>query len=457
MTNKSLEENGKNQEVILMKNKKKFMAGILVLLLALSMMLLSACHGSKSDASSDSKESQDGSEIDRDKESDQDDNSGEETSDKNAEAYGEAETDLTWEEKLEADCKEKARELLDSMNLEEKIYQMFIVTPEAMQGIDVTGDQARFVTVTDGDTEEGCQMHPVGGLIYFSENMIDPEQVKELTETIQSYSQIPLFISTDEEGGPVARLMDQLGTSRLDAMFTYKEKGPETAKKNAKIIAADMKELGFNLDFAPVADVWSNPENTVIATRAYSDDYEEAATLVAGAVEGFQEENMLCTLKHFPGHGDTSEDSHTGNAYVTKTLDEIRGQELKTFQAGIHAGADLIMVGHMITSKIDPEGPASLSKTIVTDLLKDELGYQGLVITDALNMGAIANIYSSGEAAVMAVQAGVDILLMPYNLENAADALMEAVQDGDISKERIDESVEKILLAKCRCGIINME
>ena len=214
-----------------------------------------------------------------------------------------------------------------------------------------------------------------------------------------------------------------------------------------------MAACGFNMDFAPVADVWSNPKNKVIGSRAYSDDFQQAAELVAAAVEGFHEGGIACTLKHFPGHGDTSTDTHYGSAYVHKTLDELRQEELLPFQAGIDAGADAVMMGHLIVDQVD-EQPALFSYAIVTELLREEMGFDGVVITDSLQMQAMTDYYGSDEIAVRAVQAGVDILLCPMNLDKAINALTQAVEDGEISEERLDESVLRILRLKQRCGLL---
>lgn len=338
-------------------------------------------------------------------------------------------------------------DILAEMTLEEKIYQMFIVSPEQITGVNT-------VTAAGETTKLALQTYPVGGVMYSKPNMISQEQIKEVIDNSQSYSDINLFIAVDEEGGTVNRLMDTLGTTRIDSMYTYKNKGTKTARENARTIAKDMKSLGFNLDFAPVADVWTNPQNTVIGERAYSDDFKEAAELVNAAVEGFHEGGVLCTLKHFPGHGDTAEDTHTSTAYVTKSIENMKGEEFLPFEAGMDAGAELVMVGHMIVESVDDSVPASLSEKIVTKILREELGFDGLIITDALNMAAISEQYPSGQAAVMAVKAGNDLLLEPENLTESVNGIMEAVTEGDISEERINESVLRILQTKYDTGIL---
>lgn len=336
--------------------------------------------------------------------------------------------------------------LLAEMSLEEKVYQMFIVYPSAITGV-------RKVTAAGEKTRQGLEKYPVGGLLYDKSNMVSKEQVREMLENTQAYASIPLILTCDEEGGRVSRLMSTVGTTRIGPMFDYREDGASVAKENAMILAGDLTALGFNMDLAPVADVWSNPENTVIGDRAYSDDFQQAAELIAAAVAGFQEGGVACTLKHFPGHGDTSADSHYGSVYVYKTLDELRAQELLPFQAGIDAGADAVMMGHLIIADVEEE-PALFSYRLVTELLREEMGFQGVIITDGLQMKAMTDYYDSGEIAVKAVQAGVDMLLCPQDLETAAEALIRAVESGEIPEERLEESVRRILTLKKERGIL---
>jgi len=334
---------------------------------------------------------------------------------------------------------EEVQKLVSKMSLSEKIYQMFLVSPEAVTKVSK-------VTAAGPATQKALQKYPVGGFLYSKSNLVSQEQTRTMLENVQEYANLPLLLACDEEGGRVSRL-SAIGVTKLEAMYTYRQQGRAKAVENAEILANDLKSCGFNTDFAPVADVWSNSVNTVIGNRAYSDDFQEAADLVAGAVEGFHTGRIACTLKHFPGHGDTAEDSHEGPAYVTKTLAELRTQELLPFRSGIQAGADLVMVGHLIVSDVDEE-PALFSKKLVTDLLREEMGFEGVILTDSLQMDAIADFYESGETALRAVQAGVDMLLCPENLDEAAQALLEAVETGELSEERINASVTRILTLK---------
>lgn len=335
---------------------------------------------------------------------------------------------------------------LADMSLRDKVCQMMFVRPESITGIDV-------VTAAGDTTKSALEQYPVGGIVYFAQNMESKDQVKEMIDNSQSYSKVGLFISTDEEGGMVNRLMNTVGTTYIDSMYNYKDEGTQKAHDNAYTIASDMAALGFNMDFAPVADVWSNPDNTVIGERAYSDDYSQAAELVGSAVKGFENGGVMCTLKHFPGHGDTAEDSHYSSAYVRRTKEEIMADEMQPFTAGIDAGAEFVMVGHLIVPDID-ELPATLSYKITTEMLRNEMHFEGIAITDSLAMSSIADNYGVGESAVMSIKAGIDMLLDPTDIDTAIDAVVQAVESGDITEDRIDDSVRKILALKEKHGLL---
>ena len=336
---------------------------------------------------------------------------------------------------------------LADMSLRDKVCQMMFVRPESITGIDV-------VTAAGDTTKSALEQYPVGGIVYFAQNMESKDQVKEMIDNSQSYSKVGLFISTDEEGGMVNRLMNTVGTTYIDSMYNYKDEGIQKAHDNAYTIASDMAALGFNMDFAPVADVWSNPDNTVIGERAYSDDYSQAAELVGSAVKGFEDGDIMCTLKHFPGHGDTAEDSHYSSAYVKRTKDEIMADEMQPFTAGIDAGAEFVMVGHLIVPDID-ELPATLSYKITTEMLRNEMHFEGIAITDSLAMSSIADNYGVGESAVMSIKAGIDMLLDPTDIDTAIDAVVQVVESGDITEDRIDESVRRILTLKEKQGLLS--
>ena len=337
-------------------------------------------------------------------------------------------------------------ETLAGMTLHEKVCQMMFVTPEELTGEDG-------VTVAGDATRQALENYPVGGIVYFAKNLESQDQVKEMIDNSQKYSSIGLFVATDEEGGVVNRLMDTVGTTYIGSMYYYKDDGDETAYENAYTIANDMLALGFNLDFAPVADVWSNPDNTVIGERAYSDDYAQAAELVGNAVKGFNDGGVMCTLKHFPGHGDTAEDSHYSSAYVHRTKEEIMADEMQPFRSGIEAGAEFVMVGHLIVPDID-EVPATLSYKIATGILREELKFEGVAITDSFEMESIADNYSVDDAVVMSVKAGMDMILQPKDMASAVNSIEQAVADGELSEDRIDESVRRILTLKESRGLL---
>lgn len=343
--------------------------------------------------------------------------------------------------------------LVERMTLEQKICQLLIVDPETLTGFGL-------VTQTGDATKAALDKYPVGGIIYFTQNLQTVDQAQEMLEGINDHEQktggIPLFLAIDEEGGVVARCADALGTTTFLPMYEYREQGTNVARSNARTIAEDLAGVGFNLDFAPVADTLSNPENEIIGTRAYSDDFDEAAELVAAAVEGFHEGGVACSVKHFPGHGNTLADSHLGAVYSDDDLENLRAEELVPFAAGIDAGADMVMVGHITMTAIDPDVPATLSPAVVTDLLRNEMGYDGVVITDAMNMGAMADKYAAGESSVMALQAGVDLVLMPTSIDETIEAVEQAISRGSLTEERIDQSVRRVLALKADRGLLGV-
>lgn len=339
-------------------------------------------------------------------------------------------------------------EKLSQMTTEEKTAQMFIVLPEALLGIDA-------VTAAGEMTQVAINELPVGGLIFMEQNLESPAQVQEMMKNLQVYSMdrtgLPLFTCVDEEGGSVARIsgrfenvpyigdMCEIGASR-DA---------NAALEAGRKMGTDLAELGFNVDFAPDADVLSNPDNEIVRYRSFGDDPRLVSEMALKLLDGLKESGVFGCLKHYPGHGATVGDTHEGYAYTDKTLEELRQCELVPFTDGVARGVDFIMAGHISVPQIQGDNtPASLSKVMLTDILRDELGYDGLVVTDALNMGAVAEIYSSGEAAVQAVLAGNDLILMPEDFTEAYNAVLSAVKDGTIPESRLDESVRRIIKVK---------
>ena len=342
-----------------------------------------------------------------------------------------------------------ARNILNSMTTEEKAAQIFFVTPEAITGVQT-------VTAAGDATKAALEKYPVGGLVYFSANLISPEQTRTMLANTWAYSQevmkVPVYLGVDEEGGTVARVASNpaFSVTQYQGMRAIGDTGdPSQAYQAAQTISSYLKDLGFNMDFAPDADVITNPENKVIGNRSFGTDPQLVGDMVSAAVKGFRDQAMASCIKHFPGHGGTKGDTHEGYAYTDRTVEQMESAELLPFRSGIEAGVEFIMASH-ISAPNTPAGdtPASLSSYILTDLLREQMGYQGLVITDAMNMGAISQQYSSAQAAVQAFQAGADMILMPENFTEAYNGILQAVQSGQITQERLDTSVLRILETK---------
>lgn len=339
---------------------------------------------------------------------------------------------------------EPAARLLAEMTLREKICQLLVVQPQALTG-------TKTVTAVDDALLEALGEYPVGGFLLTGEHIKTADQLAAFTRDLERA--VPgAILSVDEEGGRVGRLMNSVGTTKLKSMYSYKDDGTKTAYKNAWILAQDLGSFGFNTDLAPVADVWTVKGNSVIGDRAYSDDYDEAAELIASAVRGFRDGGTLCCLKHFPGHGSTTTDSHEEAAFVKKDLEALKKEDLKPFVSGIEAGADMVMVGHITVPEIDDQ-PASMSRKLTTDLLRKELGFEGVIITDGLQMKAAGEI-PDGEKALRCLKAGADLLLEIADVDGTVTALEQAVADGKLTEARIDESVLRVLRLKLEHGLL---
>ena len=356
----------------------------------------------------------------------------------------ETESELSEEQKTE----ELIEEYLSNMPLEDKVSQLFFVQPEALTGVD-TAVQASDMT------KEALQEYAVGGIVMFSKNIQDRDQICAMLANLQAYSKYPLFLGVDEEGGSLVARVANSGTISVPTFPNMMEIGntgnPEEAYEVGRTIGTYLKDLGFNLDFAPIADVLVNPENQVIGERAFGSDAELVAKMVKRVVEGLQEQEVSAVLKHFPGHGGTEADSHEGTAILNRTLEELRSEEFLPFQSGIEAGADMIMVGHISVPEVTGDDtPATLSEIVITDLLRNELGFDGIIITDSMSMGAIVDYYGPGEAAVQVIRAGGDMILMPQDFVEARQAVLEAVYQQEITEERINESLRRIYRIKLR-------
>lgn len=344
---------------------------------------------------------------------------------------------------------ERAAQKVASLTLEQKVAQLFVVTPEAITGVDTA-------TQAGPTTQEALAAYPVGGLVYFQKNLLDADQTREMIANSQAYAQdacgLPLLVGVDEEGGTVSRIGGNPGFDVPNAgnMADVGAAGdPEHARAVAAAIGGYLHDLGFNLDFAPDADICGDPAVDVMALRSFGADPALVADMVAAQVEGFKEAGVLCCAKHFPGIGGVMGDSHEGAIVSEKTLDELRAWELAPFEAAIEAGAPLVMVGHLTApNAFGDDVPASLNPAAVTELLRDELGFQGLIVTDSLSMGAVGGFCTPDQAGVAALTAGADLVLMPEDFAAAYQGVLDAVRNGALAESRIDESVERVVKAK---------
>ena len=338
---------------------------------------------------------------------------------------------------------EYIQDIIDDMDAAEKAGQLI------MADFRTNADGTGMTTLSD-EAKTAIQEYHVGGVILFAENLDTKEQTQKLTADLQSAADYGMLIGIDEEGGLV---------SRLKKSNIEHETFPDAAEMDdaayvGKTIGTELAELGINVDFAPVADVNTNPDNPVIGTRAFSSDPQAAAGKVAEFIAAIEETGVSACAKHFPGHGDTAMDSHLGETYVEHDMERLRSVEFVPFEQAVTAGTDFIMAGHIKTPNATTDGlPATLSAEML-GILRNDLGYQGIIITDAMNMGAIIDAYGSGESAVMAVQAGVDMILMPADLSEAVKALTEAIEDSIISEERVNAALWHILSLKYDKGIL---
>lgn len=343
---------------------------------------------------------------------------------------------------------EQAAQIVSGMTLEEKVAQMFFITPEALTGYGQ-------VTVAGDATNEAYQKYPVGGLIYNSQNLVDIDQTKTMMAKMQQYADsrisLPVFLGVDEEGGSVTRIASNevYGLTNVNNMSDIGATGDtQNAYQAGVTIGTYLSDLGFNLDFAPVADVLT-VSDSVIGNRSFGTDSELVASMALSELQGLESMGIQGVVKHFPGHGGVSGDSHSGAVSTDKSLEELFASELVPFQRAIDGGAQFLMVGHIAAPNVTGDDtPASLSKVMITDVLRTQMGYQGVVITDAMNMTAITANHAADEAAVLAVNAGADMILMPEDFGKAYNGVIDAVNNGTIEEYRINEAVVRIVKAK---------
>ncbi len=347
--------------------------------------------------------------------------------------------ELTPEEKLDV----VINAMIEAMPLDDKVSGLFFVTPESITDVNAA------VRAGDG-TREALTQYAVGGIVYDKKNIQNAEQFREMLGNTELYSKYPLFLGIEEEGGSISPLAAAGLIDRQSSAADIGVGGDAGAAYQAGSgLGAGLASYGINVDFAPVADL-ANVDGSVMAARAYGNDAAAVMAYVSNMVSGMQEQGVTACVKHFPCGGGTAADTHNGLAVSERSAEDLRSQELTVYQGSIDSGIQMIMVGHTAVPSLTGDNtPSSLSSIIVTDLLRNEMGYRGVIITDAMDMKAISEYYGSGQAAVLALRAGCDMILMPENFEEAHAAVLAAVQDGTISEERINDALRRIYRIKC--------
>ncbi len=342
--------------------------------------------------------------------------------------------------------------MLKKMTLREKVGQMFFVRVESL---DPSIEWTTYDDLANLKNQEITMKmrkvnhdYPVGGIILYAWNIEDETQLASIIKQVRSLNGSPL-LCIDEEGGRVSRIANNpnFHVKKYESMAAIGATGdPKNAYECGNTIGTYLKRYDFDIDFAPVADVNTNPDNIIIGPRAFSDDPAVAAPMVTNYLQGLKDAGITGCIKHFPGHGDTTNDTHSGYVQSLKTWDEMNQCEMVTFRAGIQWGCQLIMTAHIAVPNVTGTNiPSTLSPVVLQDKLRGELGYQNIIITDGMEMGAITKHYTSGEAAVGSIKAGVDIVLGPRDFTEAFDAVIAAVNNGTLSEERINQSVRRIL------------
>lgn len=337
---------------------------------------------------------------------------------------------------------------LSDLSLEEKVGQMIFA---GIKGTDITKETKKIIST-----------HHVGGIILFKDNLKDAKQSVALLNAIKEENKynnkVPLFLGIDEEGGRISRLPE---INKLPSNQDIGKKNDTSLSYDiGKLLGKELSAFGLNVDFAPVLDINSNPDNPIIGDRSFGRDAEVVSELGLHTMQGIQSERVISVVKHFPGHGDTAVDSHKELPIIQKSLKDLYALELIPFTHAIKYGADAVMVGHIMLPKIDSTYPASISEKIITDILREQLDFEGIIITDDMTMKAIINTLEIGEAAVSAVKAGNDIVLVAHDYANVIkvkEAILQAVEAGEISEQRIDDSVKRILSIKEKYNLSNKQ
>lgn len=360
----------------------------------------------------------------------------EESSEESQEEVIEERTDLN--EKLE----ELVAAQIQGMTLEDKVAGLFIVTPESITGVSTA------VKAGDG-TKTALEKYAVGGLIYFSKNIKNHDQFQEMVEKTKSYAKYPLFLAVDEEGGSVSRLGGAgLGTKVEDAMTIGQNGDFDYALQTGVTLGTNLVNMGLNLNFAPVADIVSE-QGSVIGNRSYGSDPQKVGELVSAVAQGIQSVGVGSCVKHFPGMGSTKQDPHKGISTTDRTEEQFRAEEFAAFRTAVDSGVTMIMISNMAAPGLTGNNePCVFSQKVVTDILRNEMGYDGIIITDAMNMAAVSQYYAADEAAIMALKAGCDMILMPEDYEKACKGVLEQIQNGTLSEERINDALSRIYRVK---------
>ncbi len=348
----------------------------------------------------------------------------------------------------------KVERKLRNMSLHEKVCQMFIAVPEK------TTYYYDTLTYVDDWYRKCYEEYPIGGYIYFDANIIYDQQLRDLLSQSQEMAAeynngIGLFQTVDEEGGSVTRVQKMLWKTPVDNMSEYGKLNDYNATYEAgRTIGEYLADYGFNVNFAPVADV-NVSETNELGNRIFSSDPLVVSDMCTAMIQGLKSHKICATLKHFPGLGAGTGNTHNGTVEIDRKYEDLEITEFPAFKGGIEAGADFVMVGHQIMTASGDNLPADLSPVVVQDWLRDELKFEGIIISDSQAMGAIINNYTSDEAAIMSIKAGIDIILMPNDLRAAVDGVEAAIESGELTEERIDESVIRILEKKKELGLLD--